>query len=421
MTPDPYADFEKVQLDSGVTVFISPQKYSCKVCIGMSVMVGGRDGLPGITHYLEHCLSAATSDFVSHEAISQFLNQHGIIFDFGNTTLNSMIFTGKAPIGKEPELINVFSQLLAYPTFPLTELDTERGVILSEIVENVHVVDLTKQLEEFKLAAYDPVDREYVRKRTSSFKILGTPEDIKVITRNDLIQHYHQFVVPTNLVVFVTGNVEKKKIIDLLGQTPLASRQGNNRPSKLPLLKNVIYPSQQQTRVSLQQMFKNAELKADYSTVALAAIYPGGYSEQLGIFACILREEIFRRVRTKRGETYSPGYKKHDYDDHSIVGLSVRTTGSVEVLLDDIRAAMDSAANDRVLFEKERQDFIRQMEIYDEDSFAIMEAALYEYSEIRQILTLVQTQARYRAIRFEDYQRFAADLIKAIHFTIILP
>ena len=100
--------------------------------------------------------------------------------------------------------LDVLSDVLQNPTFPDNMLQRERDVQLAEI----------KAEQDQILRAGQQALREalYVR-HPYRFNVLGKPETVARLTRQDLIDFHRRYVVPNNIVLTVFGNVKAEDVL----------------------------------------------------------------------------------------------------------------------------------------------------------------------------------------------------------------
>jgi len=99
--------------------------------------------------------------------------------------------------------MDVLADVLQQPTFPDTQLERERSVQLAEI----------KAEQDQILRAGMQVLREAMYTRHPyRFNVLGTPQSVSKLTRADLADFHHRYVVPNNIVLTVFGDVNAEEV-----------------------------------------------------------------------------------------------------------------------------------------------------------------------------------------------------------------
>ncbi|MBO4625374.1 MAG: insulinase family protein [Bacteroidales bacterium] len=172
----------------------------CALTIG----AGTRDEAPfpaGIAHFVEHNLFRGTRR-KSAAVISSYLDRLGGELN-AYTTKEEIVL--HATVLKEdlPKAARLLFELATESTFPEKEIETERGVVLDEIIsykdnpaEDVY--------DRFETLLFDgsPLSRP----------ILGTQASVKKISADMLRQFVKEKFVPANMVFTVVADMEEKKL-----------------------------------------------------------------------------------------------------------------------------------------------------------------------------------------------------------------
>ncbi|HNW25389.1 MAG TPA: pitrilysin family protein [Candidatus Gastranaerophilaceae bacterium] len=189
------------------------------------------DKFRGISHFIEHNL------FNGSEGLSA-----GQFFDTVNKMgANTNASTGfaatdyyiesnllkKSDLEKE---IKIHASMLEKPTFALDMIEKEKGPVTSEInmilddPENIATNNTLKML--FNINS------------TSEDIIGGTVDNIKKITREDVIDYYKKNYSPQNMVTVITGEAEPQEAIGLVSKY-FSSNNTNPKPRNYEDLKPI--------------------------------------------------------------------------------------------------------------------------------------------------------------------------------------
>src|SRR5437868_3681474 len=123
---------EKLQGGAGLAVAEMPQVESASV--GLWLAVGGRHetvASNGISHFLEHMLFKGTPRRTAKEISEAVEGVGGYLNAF--TAEEMTCYFAKASVRYLPRLLEVLMDMLMRASFPLEEVDRERGVIIEEI------------------------------------------------------------------------------------------------------------------------------------------------------------------------------------------------------------------------------------------------------------------------------------------------
>jgi len=188
----------------GVVLITQEHRASDVVALQVWFRVGGRDEAPdelGLSHMLEHMLfkGTATRPPGSIDRMIEGVGGQSNAF----TSYDFTHFDVVLPADHAAEGIELLADIAVNATFDQTELDRERQVVLDEVRLTQDDPDrfLQRRLSE---VAYAPTPYGQ--------PVLGTPEIIKGLTREQLARYYTKHYVPANMVLVVVGAVEPGQI-----------------------------------------------------------------------------------------------------------------------------------------------------------------------------------------------------------------
>lgn len=169
--------------------------------------VGGRNETPstsGVSHFLEHMVFRGTAQFPSSLELEQAFEAIGGAVN-ASTDAESTCFHSRVHPQCIDEGLGMFASMLRRPL--LKDLDVERRIILEEAME-----DLNAKGEEIcpdNLSA-----RMLWPDSPLGMPTIGTRESIEAMTLEDLQQHHRTFYSPRNLVLAVTGAVDRIRVLE---------------------------------------------------------------------------------------------------------------------------------------------------------------------------------------------------------------
>lgn len=157
----------------------------------------------GVSHFIEHTVFKGTKKRNSFE-ISDALDSIGGLLNAYTANENTCYYT-KTTNEYFDLTCDVLSDMLFNSVFDKDELDKERGVILEEIsMSKDSPMDST--LDSLTKATFGdtPLGRT----------ILGTAENVKRFSKNDVNDYMSKFYVPNNIVLSVAGNFKEEEVIN---------------------------------------------------------------------------------------------------------------------------------------------------------------------------------------------------------------
>jgi zinc protease len=195
-------------LPNGLQVILVEKHANPMVACMIYVNAGSKyetDFNNGVTHFLEHLLFDGTKTKTRTDITEGIKSKGGYINAFTSRELTCfMVLMPKEFIG---EGVEVQSDMLFNSIFPDTELAKERKIVTEEIKMNEDNVDY--QVEKFFNAqAYKGAP--YAR------PVLGYENIISTISKEEIIDYYHTYYEPNNMICLVIGDFETEAMKDLL-------------------------------------------------------------------------------------------------------------------------------------------------------------------------------------------------------------
>ena len=169
------------------------------------------DNLRGISHFIEHNLFNGSKTLKPTEFVTK-VNTLGGNYNAstGFTTTDYFI---QSPLHKTDDLekfIQIHADMLSNPLFTHEMIEKERGPVISEI----------QMLGDnpYNLATNTAIRNLFGIKSASPDLIGGSVENIKNVTRDDVINYYKSNYTPQDALTVVIGDVDEKKTMDLLSR-----------------------------------------------------------------------------------------------------------------------------------------------------------------------------------------------------------
>ncbi len=287
------AVFQKTILDNGIRVVTETIPYVRSVSLGIWADVGSRDETAaqnGLTHFLEHMVFKGTkrrsvTDIArSLEALGGYLNAF--------TTKEHTCFYARVLDQHVSQAMDVLADLVLHATFKPRELEKERLVVI----------------EELKSAEDNPEDiiHDYFEKalfprHSLGFPIIGTEENLRHFSREDLQSHLSHYYRPDAIVVAAAGNVDHRNLVRLTGKmvrrAGLAASRGRRQagPGRVARKTSVEYSRPiNQAHVCLGNMAFGIRHRHRFPMLVLNAMLGEGMSSRL-----------YQTIREKYGLAYS--------------------------------------------------------------------------------------------------------------------
>jgi predicted Zn-dependent peptidase len=162
----------------------------------------------GATHFLEHLLFRGCERFPEGRRMNMLVEDAGGSLNGITARDHGYYYT---PI--HPRQLGVGVEVLgAMLTKPLLkEIDIEREVILEEMLDEVD--------EDGRDIDVDNLSKRLAYKdHPLGFKIAGTPETVRAMRREDLVEHHSRLYVARNMVLTAAGPLEHRQLLELAAQ-----------------------------------------------------------------------------------------------------------------------------------------------------------------------------------------------------------
>jgi predicted Zn-dependent peptidase len=187
------------KLKNGITL-IQQRTPSASVVLQVMVRVGSndeKDGIRGISHFLEHMLFEGTKKRPNSKVIASVIEDLGGEMN-AYTTSECTAYHIKV-LAKHFDLaLDVLSDMLLNSTFEPKFIEKEKKVILKEI----HMVHDDPRFYKWIL-----FQQTMFKEHPSKHPTYGTEEDVKAMTQKTLLNFYQKYYRPDNMIVTIVGNV----------------------------------------------------------------------------------------------------------------------------------------------------------------------------------------------------------------------
>lgn len=286
---DPSA-VRKSVLPNGIRVLTEAVPQFTSATLGIWVENGSAYEPPelnGISHFLEHIFFKGTERRSAKEIAEAIDGVGGILNAF--TGKEYTCYYAKVLREDLPLALDVLSDLFLHSTFPEDEIERERGVILSEILESedtpddhVHVV----------------FDRAFWPGHPLSLPITGTAQTVSGMKREHFVRFLSERYRPDRILICAAGAVDHDRLVEeiersfghLSGTTPPVSTP---LPAASPAL-SLIERDLEQVQMVLGVPGLPHTDERRYAAYVMNTALGGGMSSRL-----------FQEVREKRGKAYS--------------------------------------------------------------------------------------------------------------------
>ena len=277
-------------LDNGLRLVTETMPHVRSVTIGVWLTRGSRhepEANAGIAHFVEHMLFKGT-ETRSAEDIAQGIDSIGGQLD-AFTAKEYAAYYIKVLDEHLPLAVDLLSDIVLHPAFPVEEVEREKKVIL----------------EEFKMVEDTPDDlvhevftEHFWKGHPLGRPILGTRESVQALTQPAIRAYFSGAYTAGNLVIAAAGNIEHARVRELVksGFSTLQASGvavGEHPPASIP---EVIVRTKdiEQSHICIGTNGYPQDHDDRYVTYIMNTVLGGSMSSRL-----------FQNIREKRGLAYA--------------------------------------------------------------------------------------------------------------------
>jgi predicted Zn-dependent peptidase len=191
--------FHNERLKNGLQIIGESSPSARSVALGFFVRTGSRDEsseVSGVTHFLEHMVFKGTPRRTALDVNRDF-DRIGAHYNAFTSEENTVFYAAVLP-EYLPDAIDILADILR-PSLRTDDFEMEKNVIIEEI----------GMYEDQPLwSAYDNAKKVYFADHPLGNSILGTPESIRALTRDQMQAYFERRYVASNITVVVAGNYD---------------------------------------------------------------------------------------------------------------------------------------------------------------------------------------------------------------------
>jgi len=355
----------------------------------------------GISHFLEHLYFKGTKKRPTPIAVAETLDKVGGIFNAFTSEEYTGYFAKVSTLNFELALDWV-SDIFLNSTLPEKEMEKERGVIIEEInmtLDNPmsHIQNLWSEL----LYGDQPAGRP----------IAGNKENIKIISRQELLEYRASQYVAENMIISIAGNIDPEDSLEKIKNYFPETK--NTEPRK----KEKVIEKQEKPQLILH--FKETDqAHLCFGVRAYNIFHPLRYAQELLalILGGMMSSRLFVEIRGKLGMAY---YINTDINASPDTGYLVTQAGvdntKIEIAVSTILAEYKKISQKIISNEelKKAKDNIKgRMSLLLESSDA--QASFYASQDLleKKILTPKEIFNQIDKISSDDILKVAKDIFR---------
>lgn len=198
------------RLSNGIRTVIETVPNVRSAALGIYVETGSayeNEKNNGISHILEHMLFKGTT----HRTARELAMQTALLGDDMNAYTAKELTCYYARVLDEhlPAIVEILGDMFTHSLFDEEDLEKEKGIILDEI-------DMYEDSPEDMIQ--EQLQKLVWDKHPLGYIISGTQENVRAMTREELIAFWKEHYVAEQMIISVAGNVEAEAVCELLEQ-----------------------------------------------------------------------------------------------------------------------------------------------------------------------------------------------------------
>lgn len=314
------ADFSVQKLPNGQTLIVQEMKNNPLVTIDTWVKTGAINETEtnnGVAHFLEHLFFKGTKKHPVGE-FDRILEAKGAVVNAA-TSKDFTHYYITIPSEYFELAMELHSDMLLNPQIPRKELEKERKVVLEEI---------SKDLNTPSKKVYNNLNDMMYSNHPYKRKVIGTSDVISTIRREEILDFFNTYYVPSNMITLVIGDVDATKVAQIAAENfnsadKKVSKKRHKKEHPLTVQKRKVeYLDTQSGYMMMGFRGVNITDNDTYALDVLSQILGGGKSSK-----------FYRNLKEQKGLAYSISASNGSYKDDGIFYINANfVPSSVEKL-----------------------------------------------------------------------------------------
>ena len=209
--------FHSHLLKNGLHIIGETSPSARSAALGFFVRTGSRDEsaeVSGVTHFLEHMVFKGTPRRTALDVNRDF-DRIGAHYNAFTSEENTVFYAAILP-EYIPQAVDILADILR-PSLRVDDFEMEKKVIIEEI---------GMYEDQPMWSAYDHAKRAYFADHPLGNSILGSPESIRALTRDQMHNYFERRYVAANITAVIAGNFDWERLVELVEERCGAWRTG---------------------------------------------------------------------------------------------------------------------------------------------------------------------------------------------------
>ncbi len=284
-------DYRSTTLDNGIRIVSETMPHTRTVSLGLWFCVGSRDekaDQAGLAHFMEHMMFKGTPTRSPLDISMQFDALGAELNAF--TSKEYTCYYARFVNDKIERALEILSDMVINSTFEQGAIDTEREVVIEELVRSEDTPDD---------AVFELFTSTILKNQPLGKPILGNKERVGCYTHDDCVRFHNEHYHTGNLIVACAGDMDHDYLIALVERYFATMRRGE-RNTRL-----FVEPTYFDGIITKTQDIEQAHLVYGFPWYAQGDPRRFAGSVLTSILGGSMSSRLFQEVREKRGLVYS--------------------------------------------------------------------------------------------------------------------
>lgn len=220
-------------LESGLQVYVVKKEDSNRNYIALTTRYGsdivefvprGKHKMTkvplGIAHFLEHQMFQMED---GSDPLEEFSKSGCDANAYTNNDQTCYLFSG---VNDVVDNVKYLLKYVSEPYFTDETVEKEKGIIIEELKMYADNPDTV---------LYETILKNTIKELPTKYPVIGTINEIKKTTKEDLMTCYETFYHPSNMYLIVVGNIEPKEIIETARKSDFNQKHFNDKKEKVQI------------------------------------------------------------------------------------------------------------------------------------------------------------------------------------------
>lgn len=325
-------NYQLTTLPNGLRIVSEHVPHVASAAVGFWVQAGSRDETyeeQGLSHFLEHMVFKGTTKRPSPKQIADEVDAIGGYMN-AFTDREHTCYYMRTLAADVRTAIDILSDMLTDPLFPVEETHRERGVVLEEIKQRD---DDPEDL------VHDIFAETLFPQHALGVPVIGRAEVVAAAEPEHLRKLMAERYQGSRITIALSGNVNHDQVVEQIAAAMGHLSRGTERTRlALPNVykgKNFVAEDTEQVHFCLGQIGPTHHTEDRYAAMLLDCIIGGSMGSRL-----------FQEIREKRGLAYTIGSYVQPYDEIGVTGAYGGTSmESFQLCLDVIQTEFAKLRN----------------------------------------------------------------------------